>query len=277
MNKLSVSSVQRGCVFDGPGVRTTIFLKGCTLHCPWCCNPENISFNDENFIDDEKCIFLNGMDSQICIDCERRTGKRSISKCPFGVSVPVAEDLDATEVFDLIDRDKDVFGEKGGVTFSGGEPLMQAKQLVPTLQLCKVDKIHILFETTLFVKAEMLEAVLPYVDGFIVDLKLQPEQGDISKYIEIVRNNLAIIGCGITTYYRLVFVDSMFNAKGEVLRLLKLLRVSAIELIKCHNLGKKKYENLHEENYDFTANDSLYQQFADFLAKNKIEVSLLKI
>lgn len=278
MSKLRISSIQRGCVYDGPGVRTTIFLKGCCFHCPWCCNPENISVAEENFVDDKKCIFFQGMDSRICIDCERRGGNKSISKCPFGVSVPVAQDIDSSEVYELIERDKESFGENGGVTFSGGEPLLQAKQLTSILQSCKANNVHVLFETTLFVSPELLNAVLPYTDNMIVDLKLQSEQGDISRYLKTLAANLAIVERhNIAIHYRLVFVNSMLSVKHNVLNQLKSLKVVSVELIKCHNLGKMKYEKLQQENHDFTAADDMYEEFALFLNVNGIVVSCLTL
>lgn len=75
MKSLEVTNIQRGCVYDGPGVRTTVFLKGCSLCCPWCCNPETITREDAFYIDNSKCLKYQGISSSICNACEKYGGE----------------------------------------------------------------------------------------------------------------------------------------------------------------------------------------------------------
>lgn len=278
MNKIRVSSIQRGCVYDGPGVRTTVFLKGCTLHCPWCCNPENISSEQEYFIDDKKCLKFKGINSALCTSCERNQGGKSILECPFGIARPVSQMMDASDLVFEIEKDKDLYATNGGVTFSGGEPLLQSECLLPVLRDCKELNIGIAFETTLYVAERLLKEVLPYANIMIVDLKLQPEQGNIPNYFNCISRNITLVKAKeIEIFYRLVFVNSMLGVKEKIYHSLKTLGVDKIELLKCHHLGSKKYEKLHLKSEDFTADEGEFQEFSEYLLSQTINVSQLKI
>lgn len=101
------------------------------MHCPWCCNPENISLEQEWFFDDSKCIKRKGIASELCASCKRNDGDRAITECPFSVAEPVCHDWLPFDLFLQIEKDKELFGKSGGVTFSGGEPLIQADALLP--------------------------------------------------------------------------------------------------------------------------------------------------
>lgn len=278
MSKIHITAIQRGCVYDGPGVRTTIFLKGCSLHCPWCCNPETISREQQCFVDDSKCIYLHGIASQLCSNCIRCGGKRDICLCPFSVSVKVSEDIDTDELLRKVAEDEGLIREDGGITFSGGEPLLQSEKLMPLLCNLHNRKIHIAFETTLFVSPRNVEKVVPYMDLAIVDLKLQREQGNLDNYWRILNENLkCLLVHGVAIQYRLVFVDSVLLDKDKVLSLLLKLGVNKLELIKCHNLGRKKYQKLSLESTSYAADEDKFMLFADFLRNNGINVSLLMI
>ena len=172
MKQLRVTNIQSGCVYDGPGVRTTVFLKGCSLHCPWCCNPETISYEKQWFIDDRKCVSRQGLCSELCNPCVRLNGVRSIHSCPYGVAEPAFHDYSPEKLLEILLKDNELYKEShGGVTFSGGEPLLQSEELVNLLNLLKGFGIHIAIETTLFASTEALAVVLPYVDFYIIDLK----------------------------------------------------------------------------------------------------------
>ena len=278
MNKLKITSIQRGCVYDGPGVRTTVFLKGCSLHCPWCCNPETISQKQQWFIDNDKCLKLKGIESKLCQDCIRYGGNKDEHFCPFDVSAPVSEEIESNQLLKTLIKDKELFQENGGVTFSGGEPLLQAEELHPVLQNLKSSGINIAFESTLFVASTNVKRVLPFVNLMIVDLKLQKEQGIIPTYLDTIEANLAILQQHkIDIVYRLVFVNSLVDDKDRVWDTLTRLGVKRIELLKCHNLGSKKYHKLQLSNHDYTADECELELFATFLQSKGLEVELLKV
>ena len=157
-----VTNIQRMCFHDGPGIRTTVFLKGCTLRCPWCSNPENISFEVEEYEKDGK------LDT-------------------FGKYYLVEELL--SEVL----KDKVFWGEEGGVTFSGGEALAAMNELSPVLSCLKNEGVHMAIETAGFVRKGLIDIALKYIDLFIIDVKVLISHicqevlgGDIEVYLENV-------------------------------------------------------------------------------------------
>ena len=181
-------------------------------------------------------------------------------------------------MFQQIEKDKELFGKSGGVTFSGGEPLIQANALLPVLEMCKKHNVNIAFETTLYVGKKNIAAVIPYADIMIVDLKLQPEQGDIPNYMNSISENLDLIKKqGINVFYRLVFVNSLMPIKEKICKQLKSLGVEKIELLKCHHLGARKYEKLNKKSVDFTADERLFQNFSEYLQSVQLKVTQLKV
>lgn len=278
MRQLRVTNIQRGCVFDGPGVRTTVFLKGCFLCCPWCCNPEAISFDEQWFVEDSKCLARQGVDSVLCKDCERLGGIRHQTECPFGVAEPVSEDYSIDDLYRIILKDVSLFSDTGGgVTFSGGEPLLQAKSLQPLLVLLKSSNIGIVFETTLMAPTDNLRLTLPYIDSLLVDLKLQPQMKlDDIAYIEQIKHHLSLVNHKQVAF-RMVFVDEIIASRQSVLEILHELGVNKLELLLCHNLGQKKYERLNLPNADFSASRNLADEFTDYMTANEIKTKLLSV
>lgn len=278
---LRVSSIQRGCVYDGPGMRTTVFLKGCTMRCPWCCNPETISADEEFFIDDSKCLLKNGHASKFCESCERNGGNKKLCECPFGVSEPVSKDYTAVELYEMLSKDFILMRSSGGgVTFSGGEPLLQIDSLESLLKKLKDDGIHIAFETTLTTSDESTKKAAQYADLFIVDLKLQPEHSLYNNaiYIGNLRRSLSIChDKGVELTYRLVYVDSMLDVVEKVAAELRNIGIFRIELLLCHNLGSIKYKKLNMSNQDLSANRKEYDVFSQLLSDRHIIVNKLSI
>ena len=225
--KIRVTSIQRGCVYDGPGVRTTVFLKGCTMSCPWCCNPETISSAEEYFIDDTKCLQLKGISSKLCEFCIRNSGTRSLSECPFGVAVPVSKDYTPEELFEILARDFSIMRNSGGgVTFSGGEPLLQIDVLEPLLLKLIDNGIHIVIETTLFIPLLNILKASMYVNLFIVDLKLQPlhKLYKNEAYIATLDNTIKKLGYN-KTLFRVVFINEMSDDLEYTLDVIKKLKI----------------------------------------------------
>lgn len=278
MKLLRVTNIQRGCVYDGPGVRTTVFLKGCSLHCPWCCNPETISYDEQWFIDDEKCLFLQGHSSILCEKCERIRGTRSVRECPFGIAESTSKDYSVDELFDILIKDVPYYKEtNGGVTFSGGEPILQASELVDLLVKLKQNSISVTFETTLAVNEAKLKLIIPYSNLFIVDLKLQPQMflGN-QTYISQMRKKLDMLS-DKQLLFRMVFVNEVLDKKDEILTSLKILNINNIEVLLCHNLGQKKYHKLFSQCVDYSSDKSMAKVFCEFIGENKIHTTLLSI
>ena len=179
---LLVTELQRFCMHDGPGIRTTVFLKGCPLRCAWCHNPETQETGAEFLYYSDRCIGCmacakvcprgvhTGTDTHeidrdkciACFACAEACPPRAIEQC--------GREMTAEEILHEVERDRAFYGKTGGITLSGGEPLLQA-QSVRLLSLCKENGLHTAIETCGMVSREVLLTALPYTDLFLWDLK----------------------------------------------------------------------------------------------------------
>ena len=271
MKQLEVTAIQRGCVYDGMGVRTTVFLKGCPFSCPWCCNPETLYSSPLFFIDNQKCIKEKGLSSSLCRKCIRNGGFDTLECCPFGVSEATRRLLSVEELANYLLRDKDLFYlSGGGVTFSGGEPIIHIPNLLPLLEILNSEQINCTMETTLYCKNDRgILGIIPYVDEWIVDLKLQQENYR-EDYDDVIMHNLQILrDSNANILYRLVFIDSM--DANEIVKRLKKIDVLSIEVLKCHALAESKYHKLGLSFKGYVPSEKYYSDFVNALLMVGIE------
>ena len=174
MNPL-ITNIQRFCVHDGPGIRTTVFFKGCLLHCLWCANPENIRNDIEYGLSKDKCISNDG-NCMINDKCStiKHTGvsECDYQKCLVHAITKYGIHYDDETLFNLLIADRKFFDMDGGITFSGGEPLLSLPYYERLLQKLKEEKINMAIETSLYAPTENLMKIIPYLDYFIVDIKI---------------------------------------------------------------------------------------------------------
>ena len=185
---MRITDIQRFCMRDGPGIRTTVFFKGCPLKCIWCHNPETQSPQKELFFYPNRCIGCGAcaavcpqgahrmlpshtVDRTLCIGCGA-----CAACCPTNALQLTGRDCDAEELLPLLLRDRAFYGEKGGVTLSGGECLYQASACAELLKLLKKEGVHTAVDTCGAVPREVFEKVLPYTDLFLYDLKAMDEE-----------------------------------------------------------------------------------------------------
>lgn len=180
-----VFDVKRFSIHDGPGIRTTVFLKGCPLTCSWCHNPESQASAPELMLRQNRCIHCSA-----CVDaCARgaitwrdgapHTDTDLCTLCGACVEVCYAEarqmvgqTMTVAEVMHRVERDVAFYDESGGgVTFSGGEPLLQADFLLALLEACQARGIHTAVDTSGFAPWEVLDRVRHQTDLFLYDLK----------------------------------------------------------------------------------------------------------
>lgn len=188
-----VFDIQHFAVHDGPGIRTLVFLKGCPLSCPWCCNPESRAFHSELRHSSSRCrvcracakacpekAVLVGMegpafDRAPCIACD---GWPCVEACPQDALSKVGRTMTVPEVMARIEADRAFYENSGGgVTFSGGEPLAQPDFLEALLTACRAAGISTAVETCGYALPDVVERMEPLVDLFLYDLKiLDPER-----------------------------------------------------------------------------------------------------
>lgn len=218
-----VTNIQRFCLHDGPGIRTTIFFKGCTVHCPWCSNPENIHAYPEHYV-------RNGLEGTY----------GSYYSCE--------------ELYQEVIKDRVFYADGGGVTYSGGEPLLQIRRWEPLAARLKEEGTHQCAETSLFVKEDEVRTAARYLDLFYVDMKiLGPSAcgeilgGNMEQYH---RNMDALFGTGVPVVVRIPLISGYTDGADnleQILALLRRYRPLKVELLKGHNLGASKYRSLGRE------------------------------
>ena len=181
--KLRVTEIQRFCMHDGPGIRTTVFLKGCPLRCSWCHNPETQKISSELLFYKNRCILCGGcavscnsfaqatganreIDRQKCILCFA-----CAENCPTGALAKCGEDMTVDQILEITQKDKAFYGENGGITVSGGEPFTQGEATIALLRKCKEMGLSTAVETCGYADTETLCKAAEFVDLFLWDIK----------------------------------------------------------------------------------------------------------
>jgi pyruvate formate lyase activating enzyme len=163
-----VFNIQKFSIHDGPGIRTTVFLKGCPLCCSWCHNPEGISPRSETIVVETRCIH--------CGTCHDHDESEAVEVCPTGARQHVGREMSVAEVMKEILADKVFYDESGGgATFSGGEPLAQPAFVLALLEECRGEGIRTALDTCGFGRTEDLLATARLAEVVLYDLKLMDE------------------------------------------------------------------------------------------------------
>ncbi len=261
----TIFNIQRYCIHDGPGIRTTVFLKGCPMHCAWCENPESIRAKAQLGFYAKQCIG--------CGECERICPRGAIKiareeridwtkcndcgqcveTCPGLALQMIGETLSVGEVVTRVLRDKPFFDRSGGgVTISGGEPTLQYDFLRALLSALKKEGLHTVLETNGFLSWEKLEALLDLVRIFYFDLKAI----DPVKHREFtgVANDLILDNAdklkkmGARVVYRLPlipFLNATLDSIRQLGSFLDDIGAAEIHLLPYHSLGTGKIGSIH--------------------------------
>ena len=227
-----VADIQRCSTHDGPGIRTTVFLKGCNLRCAWCHNPETINPKQEWIYYPEKCIS--------CNMCEEG--------CYSGARVQCGKEMSVEEVMRTVLLDQPYYANDGGLTISGGEPLIQPTYTLELLKAAKSKGIHVAIETNLTLPWNITDPIVEVCDLVMLDIKLWQEdlhrrwtskdnKNVISNFMELAKRNIPII-------VRTPIIPTVNDYEEEIKNIAKLVadnkNVLYYEMLPYHPLGQSK-------------------------------------
>lgn len=244
-----IFDIQRFSIYDGPGIRTNVFFKGCNLKCLWCHNPESQSAKNQLMFFRDKCVgcgkcaeICNKTFTDDCIACGR-----CVEVCRHKAREISGKTVSADEVVKTVLRDAEYYMTSGGgVTLSGGEPLLQPDFAAEILRKCKENGIHTAIETAANVPAESINKCLPYIDFILCDIKCADDEkhktltGVSNK--RILENAELFKKSGKDIVFRMPVIPGLNNDQiGKISELVKGYR---FELLAYHSTGCGKYDSL---------------------------------
>lgn len=278
-NFANIFDIQRWSLHDGPGIRTVVFFKGCPLRCLWCCNPESQESYTEIAYFKDKCISCSrcikecpygaiiasehGYSTNFDVCIEKCYGTQAppyqcTSKCYAKARKIIGTEMTVDEVLNEVLKDSLIYKQSGGgITVSGGEPMLQFEFLKELLKQCRGNHIHTAMETCAFIKGEKYEEILEFLDLIFLDIK----HYDNTKHIEITGQNNTLIlensrklACstrqkGIKMVVRIPVIPGLTDSEENVDSIAKFVStelegVNVIELMPYHRLGRGKYTDI---------------------------------
>jgi len=262
----TIFDVMKYSTHDGPGIRTTVFLKGCPLHCWWCHNPEGQSPAPQLVFRTERCIHCLGCvkacpnhaievvdGNPIVVGEKCRLDGFCVSACQTGAREIAGKRVTVAGILEAVERDTVFYDESGGgVTFSGGEPFMQPIFLKTLLKLCKERRIHTAVETCGFVDSSTLLSSVADVDLLLYDLKVMDDERHREftgvPNNRILENLKKLSNSQVEIIVRFPVIPGVNDYDGNVSRIgefvSELGNVKEIDILPYHELGIEKYKQL---------------------------------
>lgn len=296
---LAVFNIQKFSLHDGPGIRTVVFLKGCPLRCGWCSNPESQNIKTELFYDTKKCLHCGTCvlncanncianhveDIQIdrarcglCLNCAK--------SCPGRAICATGEQMTVSQVMAQVLKDQDFYRHSGGgVTLSGGEPLLQAEGALSLLRALKQSGIHRVIETSGYAAKEDFLRLCNECDLLIMDIKHYDskyhQKGTGVGNEQILKNAAKLSTLEISYEIRIPVIPGFNDAlqdAAEFARLFLRLSIRQVSLLPFHQYGENKYFLLGR-NYAYrdlpALNGKNLSGYAAVLQQNGIKTNIL--
>lgn len=289
-----IFDIQRFSVHDGPGIRTTAFMKGCPLKCRWCHNPEGLYSKPQLQFIDEKCILCHNctnvcenhsifgnthtVDFTKCHNCGKCVGV-----CPSKALLTIGRSITVDKLIKEALKDRDFYDDEGGITFSGGEATLQIEFLSEALKQCKANELNTAVDTSGFAPWESYTKIIPYTDIFLYDIKAVSEDihingTGVSNKI-ILENIKKLTGRNCRVWVRIPVVPGFNATIEEMTKIADFLSgingIEQIELMPYHKLGRNKYYNIGYE-YPFESTPAVsqddMQSFMQLFVKRKLNV-----
>lgn len=262
-----IFNIQKFCVHDGPGIRTTVFFKGCPLKCLWCHNPESQSFSKQMLWTREKCTF--------CQRCEKSCSQRAVSvsldkvfhqadRCTFceqciDTCIHNAKEIAGSEytvsqLLAEIEKDRPFYDHsQGGVTLSGGEVMSQIEFAAELAQACKDRGITVAVDTCGYAPFSSFEKIMHSVDLFLYDIKLidaalHRQYTGVDNQL-ILENLKKLAGKGARINLRLPLIEGINTADRHIKDIIDFVQdvnLVAVNLLPYHEFGKTKYNKIDE-------------------------------
>lgn len=259
---LNYFDIQRCSLVDGPGIRTTVFFKGCNLHCAWCHNPESQPEKPVMMFYQSKCIGC-GTCRQVCPNALEHCEfcGQCVDHCPGGAREICGKTAPTEDILAEVIKDRAYYDRSGGgVTFSGGECMLQHETLSELLRLCKANGISTAVDTAGAVPWAYFARILPDTDLFLYDIKCWDE-GTHKKYTgvsnRLILDNLEKLSalCADRIIIRVPVIPGVNTSEQEmrsIAAFLKKNNLTHVELLPYHKMGEHKYQDLGLDMQTFT-------------------------
>jgi len=259
-----VFNIQKFSLHDGPGIRTTVFMKGCSLACKWCSNPESMNRNQEIMTYDircigcKKCVEACPIGAIIFTERGREIGWNKCDNCLECARVCPAKAIECTgqymtvdEVAKKVEDDRTFYkNSNGGMTISGGEALVQSKFIRELLKKCRGKGIHTALDTTGNASWEEIERVLEHVDLVLVDIKhtdTEMHKKGTGVGNEIILENVEKIAARVRTWIRIPLIPDYNDSESNIKKVAGFasdIGAEKISVLPYHELGSSKYPKL---------------------------------